>query len=140
MFVLIVGCGRVGSALAREMVNDGHDVSIIDQSPEGFARLGEEFPGTFTEGPALELTVLKAAGIERDDAFVAATDGDNTNLVISQVARERFNIPCVVVRVLDPYRAKFYGERGLTTVCPTQIAIEQMSDALRACGAALQEA
>jgi len=88
VFVLIVGCGRVGSALAREMVNDGHDVSIIDQSPEGFARLGEEFPGTFIQGPALELTVLKAAGIERADAFVAATDGDNTNVVISQVARD----------------------------------------------------
>lgn len=131
MFVVVVGCGRVGSAIAKGLIDDGHDVNVVDESAEAFARLGEDFPGSFVQGPALEMTVLLAAGIDRADAFVAATDGDNTNIVIAQIARERFRVPFVLVRVLDPYRARFYAERGLTTICPTQSAIEMMGSALR---------
>ena len=131
MFVVVVGCGRVGSALAKVLVGDGHDVNVVDQSPEAFTRLGDDFPGQFVRGPALETSVLEAAGIAEADAFVAATNGDNTNIVIAQIARERYGIGCVVVRVLDPNRARFYGERGLTTICPTATAIDMMGDALR---------
>jgi trk system potassium uptake protein TrkA len=131
VFVLVVGCGRVGSALAKDLVDDGHDVNVVDHSPEAFTRLGDDFPGQFIQGPALETSVLEAAGIERADAFVAATNGDNTNIVIAQIARERYGIRSVVVRVLDPNRARFYAERGLVTVCPTATAIEMMGDALR---------
>ena len=131
MFVVVVGCGRVGSALARELADEGHEVSVVDESAEAFERLGDGFPGTFVEGPALEVSVLEAAGIERADAFVAATNGDNTNIVIAQVARDRYQVPCVVVRVLDPNRAKFYEARGLTTICPTATAISLIGSAVR---------
>jgi trk/ktr system potassium uptake protein len=131
VFVVVVGCGRVGSAVAKGLIEDGHDVNVIDESAEAFERVGEDFPGNFVQGPALEVSVLEAAGIERADAFVAATNGDNTNIVIAQVARDRYQVPCVIVRVLDPNRARFYEERGLTTICPTRTAIDMMGEALR---------
>jgi trk system potassium uptake protein TrkA len=112
-------------------MDDGHEVNVIDESAEAFARVGEDFPGDFIQGPALETSVLEAAGIDRADAFVAATNGDNTNIVIAQIARDRYRVPFVLVRVLDPYRARFYQERGLTTICPTRTAIDMMSDSLR---------
>jgi trk system potassium uptake protein TrkA len=138
MFVLIVGCGRVGSAIANSMLVEGHEVSVLDEDAEAIALLDrgqadswEERGGQFTEGTALEIDALLAAGIERADAFVASTDGDNTNLVIAQVVEKRWAVPCVVVRVLDPARAEFYAARGLRTICPTQTAISALSDAVR---------
>jgi hypothetical protein len=91
----------------------------------------EERGGRFTEGTALEIEALLAAGIEQADAFVASTDGDNTNLVIAQIAKRRFDVDRVVVRVLDPARARWYAEQGLQTVCPTQTAIELLEAAVR---------
>jgi len=138
MFVVIVGCGRVGSAVAKSMLSDGHDVSVIDEDPEAIAllekgadRSWEELGGSFTVGTALELDALLEAGIERADAFVVSTDGDNTNLVVAQIAQRRFEVPKVVVRVLDPARAKWYREQGLSTICPTQTAIELLEEAVR---------
>ncbi len=138
MFVLVVGSGRVGSAIAKAMLAEGHEVSVIDETPEAIAMLErgqdrswEELGGSFTVGTALEIDALLEAGIERADAFVASTDGDNTNLVIAQVAQRRFNVPQVVVRVLDPARAAWYREQGLSTICPTQTAIENLLDAVR---------
>ena len=139
MFVLIVGCGRVGSTVAKAMLADGHDVSILDEDPEAINQLEkgetatwEELGGRFTVGTALEIDALMEAGIDRADAFIASTDGDNTNLVIAQIAQRRFSVPTVVVRVLDPARAKWYEEQGLKTVSPTQIAIDMLHDAVRA--------
>jgi trk system potassium uptake protein len=138
MFVLIVGCGRVGSSIARTMISEGHEVSVLDEDPEAVAQLEkghnrgwEDLGGSFTVGTALEIDALLEAGIDRADAFVASTDGDNTNLVIAQIAQRRFNVPTVVVRVLDPARAKWYEEQGLKTVCPTQIAIEMLETAVK---------
>jgi trk system potassium uptake protein TrkA len=138
MFVLIVGCGRVGSAIANSMKEEGHEVSVLDEDAEAIALLDrgqehswEERGGQFTEGTALEIDALMAAGIDRADAFVASTDGDNTNLVIAQVAKRRFEVDRVVVRVLDPARARWYAEQGLQTVCPTQTAIELLEAAVR---------
>src|SRR5256885_5629372 len=138
MFVLICGCGRVGSTVARAMLNEGHQVSVLDEDAEALAMLErnqeetwEDIGGQFTVGTALEIDALLEAGIEQADAFVAATDGDNTNLVIAQIAKRRFNVPTVVVRVLDPYRAKWYAEQGLQTICPTQTAIELLEAAVR---------
>src|SRR3954466_6691554 len=112
MFVVIVGCGRVGSSIAKKMLSEGHEVSVLDEDPEAIAQLEkgetqtwEDLGGGFTVGTALEIDALMEAGIDRADAFVASTDGDNTNLVIAQVAQKRFNVPRVVVRVLDPARA-----------------------------------
>ena len=138
MFVLIVGCGRVGSSIAKSMLAEGHEVSVIDEDPEALAllergqnRSWQELGGSFTVGTALEMDALLEAGIERADAFVASTDGDNTNIVIAQIAQRRFEVPKVVVRVLDPARATWYREQGLLTVSPTQTAIELLQAAVR---------
>jgi trk system potassium uptake protein TrkA len=138
MFVMIVGCGRVGSSIARTMLEEGHEVSVLDEDPEAIAllekgmdRSWEDRGGSFTVGTALEIDALLEAGIDRADAFVASTDGDNTNLVIAQIAQKRFEIPRVVVRVLDPARADWYEQQGLLTVCPTQKAIEMLEAAVR---------
>jgi trk system potassium uptake protein TrkA len=138
MFVLIVGCGRVGSSIANSMLSEGHEVSVLDEDPEAIGLLDqgqseswEERGGRFTVGTALEIDALLAAGVDQADAFVASTDGDNTNLVIAQIAKRRFNVERVVVRVLDPHRARWYAEQGLQTVCPTQTAIELLEAAVR---------
>jgi trk system potassium uptake protein TrkA len=137
VFVMIVGSGRVGSSIARKMLGEGHEVSVLDEDPEAIAQLEKgmddswvDAGGSFTVGTALEMEALEEAGIERADAFVASTDGDNTNLVIAQIAQKRFNIKTVVVRVLDPARASWYEQQGLRTVCPTKIAIEMLDEAV----------
>ncbi len=139
MFVLIVGIGRVGSSLARTMLEEGHEVSCLDESPEALSRLeavmgGADWVaagGRFTVGQGLELDALTAAGIDRAHAFVAATDGDNTNIIIAQVAREQFGVPTVIARVLDPRRAEWYEQQGVATICPTRSAIEMLEARVR---------
>jgi trk system potassium uptake protein len=133
MNALVIGCGRVGSTVARVLAQEGWNVSVVDENEEALGRLGERWPGRFVVGHGLETETLREAGIEAADAVVVATDGDNTNIVIGQVAQKRFDINCVVVRVLDPARADFYAERGLRTVCPTKTAIDVLSDAVRSC-------
>ena len=132
MFILIVGAGRVGSAVAKRALAAGHEVSVLDTDPLSHERLDkdqsttwEDSGGRFTVAQALEVDGLIEAGIEDADVFLAATSGDNTNLVIAQIAQKRFNVPRVVVRVADPGRAAWYAEQGLRTICPTQIAIDQ---------------
>ena len=132
MFILIVGCGRVGSTVAKRALAAGHDVSVLDSDPLSHERLDtdqtmtwEDSGGRFTVGTALEIDGLIEAGIDQCDVFLAATRGDNTNLVIAQIAQKRYNVQRVVVRVADPGRAAWYGEQGLLTICPTQIAIDQ---------------
>jgi len=125
MNALVIGCGRVGSSVALQLDEEGWDVTVVDESEEALSRLGDHWPGTFLVGHGMD--------VEEADAVVVATDGDNTNIVIGQVAQKRFDIQCVVVRVLDPARARFYAERGLRTVCPTSVAIGTLMDAVRAC-------
>ncbi len=136
MFVLIVGAGRVGSAVAREALSRGHEVSILDEDPLSHERLDsqaegpwEDRGGRFTVGTALEIDALEAAGIEQADVFVAATNGDNTNLVIAQVAQKRYGVGKIVARVLDPGRAAWYAGQGLEIVSPTKTAIEMVGQA-----------
>lgn len=131
MKAVIVGCGRVGSAVAKRLAGDGWDVTCVDEEDVSLARLGA-WQGGFVSGHALDVAVLERAGIDGADAAVVATDGDNTNIVVGQVIRKRWAVPCVVVRVLDPARAAFYEERGLQTVCPTKTAISVITDAVRA--------
>ena len=138
MFILIVGCGRVGSSVARTMLREGHEVSCLDEDPESHARLEvgldkgwEDLGGQFTVGTGLETEALVAAGIEKADAFIASTDGDNTNIVIAQIAQRRYEVPTVIARILDPLRAEWYGRQGLHTVCPTRVAIDMLESAVR---------
>jgi trk system potassium uptake protein len=130
---IVIGCGRVGSSVARQLLSEGWDVTAIDEKEDALARLGEGWPGGFVVGHGMDVDVLRAAGIEEADAVVVSTDGDNTNLVIGQVAQKRFDNQCVVVRVLDPARAGFYEERGLRTVSPTSMAIDLLTEAVRSC-------
>lgn len=137
MFVVIVGCGRVGSAIAKRMIRQGHEVSVLDENQEAHALLEhdldqtwEDAGGRFTVGTALEVEALTEAGIDRADVAVCSTNGDNTNIVVAQLARKRFQVPKVVVRVLDPYRAEWYQQQGLHTVCPTQVAIDMLTEAV----------
>jgi trk system potassium uptake protein len=132
MFILIVGSGRVGSAVAKRALDAGHEVSVLDSDPLSHERLDkdqlttwEDAGGRFTVSTALEIDGLIEAGIEQADVFVAATSGDNTNLVIAQIAQRR--VRRVVVRVADPGRASWYAEQGLLTICPTQVAIDETS-------------
>ena len=105
----------------------------MDENESALSRLGENWTGGFIVGHGMDTTVLREAGIEDADAVVVATDGDNTNLVIGQVAQKRFGVDCTVVRILDPARADFYRERGLRTICPTSTAIDALTDAVRSC-------
>jgi len=129
----VIGCGRVGSAVAQQLESEGWDVTAVDESEEALGRLGTNWKGGFVVGHAMEADVLVRAGIESADAAVVATAGDNTNIVVGQVAQKRYGIACVVVRVLDPLRAAFYEKRGLRTVCPTQAAISVLTDEVRSC-------
>jgi trk system potassium uptake protein TrkA len=136
MFILVVGAGRVGSTVARRAIGAGHEVSVLDEDPLSHERLDsadegpwEDRGGRFTVGTALELDALVEAGIEDADVFVASTNGDNTNLVIAQIAQRRFEVSKVVARVLDPARAEWYSDRGLEIVSPTQTAINLITEA-----------
>ena len=134
MKVLVVGCGRVGSAIALQLAADGWDVSVIDEKEEALTRLGDDWAGRFLVGHGMDLELLRAADIEDADAVVVATNGDNTNIVVSQVAQKRFDVPCVVVRILDPARAAFYEGQGMRTVCPTKTAIDELVGVIRGQG------
>ncbi len=133
MNALIIGCGRVGSSIAIQLQQEGWDVTVVDENEDALSRLGDHWPGSFLVGHGMDVDLLREAGIEEADAVIAATDGDNTNIVIGQVAQKRFDIRCVVVRVLDPARADFYIERGLRVVCPTKTAIDTLTEAARSC-------
>ena len=129
--MLVIGCGRVGSSVALELDRLGWEVTAVDEKEDALHRLGEHWSGGFVVGHGMDKDVLTEAGIEDADAVVVATDGDNTNLVIGQVARKRFNIETTVVRILDPARAALYKELGLWTVSPTSTAIETLTAAVR---------
>jgi trk system potassium uptake protein TrkA len=133
MQAIIIGCGRVGSTVAKRLAAEGWDVTAVDEKESALSRLGEDWTGGFVVGHGMDTDVLRRAGIEDADAVVASTDGDNTNIVIGQVAQKRFGIECTVVRILDPARADFYAQRGLRTVCPTSTAIDVLTDVVRTC-------
>lgn len=137
MFVLIVGAGRVGSAVARSALAAGHEVSVLDEDPLSHERLDagldttwEESGGRFTVGHGIEIEALVEAGIEDADVFIASTDGDNTNLLISQIAQRKFGVGQVIARVMDPARASWYEQQGLRTISPTKVAIEMFEQTL----------
>lgn len=132
MNAVVIGCGRVGSSVAKGLAADGWDVTVIDENEDALGRLGQEWRGGFVVGHGMDVTVLERAGIEAADAVVVATNGDNTNLVIGQVVQKRYDIGTVVVRVLDPARAKLYSDRGMSIVCPTQTAISGLLETVRA--------
>ena len=130
MNVVILGCGRIGATLARSMSKEKHRVSIIDRKGDAFRRLGPDFGGQMVVGNGIDDAVLKRAGIEQADAFVAVTNGDNTNIMSVQIAKERFHVPKVAARIYDPIRACAYRELGIETICTTIIGAKLMKGLL----------
>jgi trk system potassium uptake protein TrkA len=135
MKAVVIGCGRVGSAVAKSLVRHGWDVVAIDEKEDALSRLGEDWRGGFLVGHGMDMALLREAGVDGADAAVVSTNGDNTNIVIGQVLEKQFDIGCVVVRVLDPARAELYSTLGLRIVCPTSNAISVLIEAARSCEA-----
>ena len=134
MYVIVAGGGKVGANSTRTLLEMGHEVTLVEQRPDRFARLEEEFGPVVLRGDATEINVLERAGIARPpDLVVAVTGDDEDNIVIAQIAQDGYQVPKVVARVNDPRRAAFYAERGLRTVCPTQTAIATLTDVVRSC-------
>lgn len=122
MNVVILGCGRVGSTLARMMYKDGHTVTVIDLQSEAFRRLGTRYKGQRIVGNGIDEDVMRRSGIEQADIFVAVTQGDNRNIMAAQIARHVFGVKRVIARIYDPIRADRYRQLGIVTLCTTTIA------------------
>jgi trk system potassium uptake protein TrkA len=128
MYVIIVGCGRVGAELAKLLSNEGHDVVVIDKNSAAFNRLGGTFNGLTLLGSGFDPDLLKEAGIGKANAFCALTNGDNTNLVSAQVAKKIFAVPKVIARVYDPERARIYQSLGLDIISGTILLAAMLRD------------
>lgn len=127
--IVILGCGRVGSTLAKQMSSEGHDVTVLDQTSDSFRRLGTKFKGLRLVGSGLDQDLLNRAHLSEADVFIAVTQGDNTNIMAAQIAREVFSIKRVMARIYDPIRAQAYRELGITTLCTTTLAAGLIHDA-----------
>lgn len=128
MYVIIVGCGRVGSELAKLLSSEGHNVVVIDRQPKSFERLGRTFNGVTLVGNGFDVEVLKQAGIAQADAFCSVTNGDNSNIVAAQVAKKIFKVPKVIARVYDPSRADIYRSLGLDVISGTILFAAMLRD------------
>jgi trk system potassium uptake protein TrkA len=124
MYVIIMGCGRVGARLAQQLVSAGHEVMVMDMVPAAFERLGREFPGSTLVGNGIDHDDLVKAGIERADAFAAVTQGDNRNIMAAQIAKHVFKVPRVVTRIYDPIRQDTFKALGLDAISPTVIGAQ----------------
>jgi trk system potassium uptake protein len=129
MRYLIVGCGRVGSTLAKLLVAE-HDVVVVDENPGAFKRLGARFGGGVEVGTGIDYDVLKRAGAEKADGFVAVTDGDNRNVMAALIAQRMFRIPKIVARIYDPPRGQLYRDLGIETFSPTTLGAQIIRDLL----------
>jgi trk system potassium uptake protein TrkA len=128
--VVILGCGRVGATLATQLDRAGHIVSVIDSNSDSFQRLGSKFRGEKITGNGVDEELLRSAGIVSADAFIAVTDGDNRNIMASQIAKEIFSVKKVVCRIYDPLRQVTFNEPGLEAICPTTIVSDLLLNAL----------
>ncbi|MFD6419390.1 potassium channel family protein [Streptomyces sp. NPDC060194] len=135
MHVVIMGCGRVGSALAQTLEQQGHTVAVIDQDPKSFRRLGSGFGGRRVNGVGFDQDTLREAGIEDAGAFAAVSSGDNSNIIAARVAREMFGIENVAARIYDPRRAEVYQRLGIPTVATVRWTADQMLRRLLPSGA-----
>ncbi|MGH8905557.1 MAG: potassium channel family protein [Egibacteraceae bacterium] len=124
MHVVIAGCGRVGAQLANALNSAGHSVAVIDKNALAFRRLDEGFGGQMLEGIVFDRDILERAGIKRAQAFLAVTNGDNSNIVSARTAKERYGVGQVVVRISDPIRASIYERHGITTIAWTRSTTE----------------
>ncbi|HZT08209.1 MAG TPA: TrkA family potassium uptake protein [Chloroflexota bacterium] len=130
MFVIIMGCGRVGARVATSLSRAGHEVTVLDLSPNAFRRLDPSFNGVTMVGNGIDVDVLRRAGIERADAFAAVTQGDNRNVMASQIAKHVFGVGKVVTRIYDPLRQETYEMLGIQAISPTVIGADRFLEIL----------
>lgn len=130
MNILVVGCGKVGSKLASILSKEGHDVSVVDKDEHSFSLLDDDYSGFVTLGVPIDLDVLRKAGIENCDAIACMTPDDNINIMVSQLAREVFNVDTVLTRIYDPQREDVFSHFGLHTVCPTKLTVNAVKSAI----------
>ncbi|MQY12903.1 Trk system potassium uptake protein TrkA [Streptomyces sp. RB5] len=135
MHIVIMGCGRVGSTLARTLEQQGHTVAVVDQDPTAFRRLGSSFGGRRVTGVGFDQDTLREAGIEEAGAFAAVSSGDNSNIIAARVAREMFGVENVAARIYDPRRAEVYQRLGIPTVATVRWTADQMLRRLLPAGA-----
>ncbi|MBA4370279.1 MAG: TrkA family potassium uptake protein [Coriobacteriaceae bacterium] len=126
MKIVIGGCGRVGALLAQRFVAEGHEVVVVDKDPAALKRLGDGFKGKTIRGMVFDKDVLERAGVDRSDAFIAVTSGDNSNIVSATVARDIYRVPKVVARIFDPRRAEIYRTLGIQTVSSVSWATNEI--------------
>ncbi len=126
MRAIVVGCGRVGALLAARLAVEGHDVRVVDRDPKSRRLLPANFSGQFHAGNGYSRTVLREAGIDHADAFIAVTSGDNTNIVAARTAKEVYRVPVVIARIYDPRRADIYRELGIPTVASVRWTVGQI--------------
>ncbi|NLD47491.1 MAG: TrkA family potassium uptake protein [Clostridiaceae bacterium] len=124
MYIIIIGCGKVGASFAEVLANEGHDIVIVDNDNNSFKSLSPDFNGITVTGVPIDQDVLKKAGIETADALAAVTPDDNVNIMVCQVAKEIFKVPRVVARIYNPAREHVFHEFGLKTLCPTNITVD----------------
>lgn len=122
MYIVIIGCGRLGSFLANLFSREGHPVVVIDSNEATFENLTSDFSGFRLEGDATKLAVLKKSKLDKADCMIATTHDDNVNLMVAQVAKKIFNVQKVLARVFDPRREQVYAQLGIETICPTSVA------------------
>ena len=126
MHVVVMGCGRVGSAIARRLEDVGHSVAVIDQDPEAFRRLGPDFAGRQVTGLGFDRQTLLDAGIDSAGAFAAVSSGDNSNIISARVARETFGVQHVVARIYDSKRAEVYERMGIPSVATVPWTVNRL--------------
>jgi trk system potassium uptake protein TrkA len=132
MNILIVGCGRVGALLSHLLDREGHKITILDKNGHSFRRLPPNFGGTALVGDGTDQQTLRRAGIEKCDAFVSVTEGDNRNIMASQIAKHIFGVSKVVCRIYDPLRKDVYEAIGLETISPTTVFAQLLKDRILA--------
>lgn len=130
MRIIIIGCGRMGSGLARTLALQGHAVTVVDRDPTAFERLGPAFKGQTVVGVGFDRDVLIKAGIERADGLAAVTESDEANVVAARLASQVFRVPRVVARLYDPRKAEIYRRLGLQTIAPVSWGINRMAEML----------
>ena len=132
LYIIIIGCGRLGSFLANKLSNKGNSIVVIDINADAFATLApDQFSGFTVEGDATELATLKQAKIDKADVVIGATHDENVNIMASQIAKNKYNVPKVLVRILDPNKETFCRATGLECICPTSMVAEKMITVLK---------
>lgn len=131
MNILIIGCGNLGSVLANEFDRNGHDVSVVDENPDRIHLLHEDFDGLFVTGIAMDMDVLRDAGVESCDAVAVVTSDDNLNITVSQIVKKFFGVENVITRITNSYRENaFKNKFGLKTICQTNISANTIYSAI----------